>query len=113
MTSRAERLFALCVVLSLAGVDRVRLRPVVWVYEKYMECASGVYGRCAGLAIPVVCLGMPGVQRADWVVLARSFPAEGSPAGQRCFCLLFWGAVRACTWLSAGSAARMARRTYI
>jgi hypothetical protein len=44
-------------------VERVpgssRRCAVVRVYEEYMEGASGVYGRCMGLVMPVVCLGVP------------------------------------------------------
>ena len=46
------------------------------------------------------------------MVLARSFPAGGNP-GPEVLLPAILRAVRACTWLSAGSAARMARRTYI
>jgi len=47
----------------------------------------------------------------SWVVPAQSFPAEVNPAA-RVLLPAGLGTVRACTWLSAGSAARMARRAY-
>ncbi len=54
---------------------------VVRVHEKHMEGASGVYGRCTGLAMPVVCLSMSGVRGGSGrVVLARSFRQKGTPA---------------------------------
>lgn len=83
------------------------------VYGKYMEGSSGVDGGCMGPAMPVVCLSIPGCAGGSgWGVPALSFPVLVNPA-PGCFCLRVWGAVRACTWLSAGSAVKGPRaRTY-
>jgi len=66
-TSRGRTGLCVCVVL-LADSDRVSFAsggagrrgwfaalPGGAAYEKYMEGASGVHGRCTGLAMPVVC----------------------------------------------------------
>ena len=81
-------------------------------YEKYMERSSGVDGGCMGPAVPVVCLSIPSAREDLAGVPAPSFPVPVNPA-PRCFCLRVWGAVRACTWLSAGSAVEEPARTYI
>ena len=39
---------------------------------------------------------------SGWVVPAPPFSASVHPAAEG-FCLQVWGAVRTCTWLSAGS----------
>jgi hypothetical protein len=51
--------------------------PVVRAYEKYMEGASGVYGRWTALGMSFVCLSMPG--GADG--LARVHITDGVAAG--------------------------------
>jgi hypothetical protein len=80
----------MCVVW-LAARNRVSLRlggrvpggswrcPVVRAYEKYMEGASGVYGRCTALGMSFVCLSMPGVRDypAGWCSHGR-FPWKGA-----------------------------------
>ena len=101
----------MCVVL-LAVNDRVSLHlgswsrvvrgaaPVVRVYEKYMEGASAVYGRCTTLAVPFCVPEHAGrAGGSGWVVLAWSFPVEGSPAAGGAFACGFgvlYGPVRGC-----------------
>ena len=65
-----------------------------------------------GPARPVVCLSIPSAREdlAGWSPLPFPVPVNPAP---RCFCLRVWGAVRACTWLSAGSAVEEPARTYI
>jgi len=64
------------------------------------------------LAAAAESLSKPGVGESCPVVLAGSFPGRGTRR-RRCSCLRFRGAGRGCTHLYAGSAARVARRTYI
>jgi hypothetical protein len=53
--------------------------PVMRAYEKYMEGASGVYGRCTTLGMSFVRLSMPGVRDypAGWCSRGR-FPWKGA-----------------------------------
>ena len=60
----------------------------------------------------VLCLSIPSAQEAMGELPALSFPVLVNPAPRR-FCLRVWGAVRACTWPSAGSAVEEPARTYI
>jgi hypothetical protein len=108
------------VVLVLAGTDRVRLRLVRGGYgaARWRGSAEVPGRRIAGrqqvheLAAAPERLSKPGVGESCPVVLAGSFPVRGTRR-RRCSCLRFRGAGRGCTHLYAGSAARVARRTYI
>ena len=59
---------------------------------------------------PCTCVSRDAWRDFDWVAGPQSFPG-GSPAAKASAAGL--GAVRACTWLSTGSAARMVQATYI
>ena len=87
--------------------------PVVRAYEKYMEGASGVYGRCTALGMSFVCLSMPGVwdYPAGWCSHGR-FPWMGARRPE----LLLPAVLGSCTGLYVAVrriGGAEARRTYI
>ena len=81
---------------EVPDLTELALRAKSWcgVYEKYMKGASGVDGRWMGLAMPVVCLSIPGSAEgsAGWSV--RSHCRRRGARRPRCFYLRVLGALR-------------------